>query len=357
MGEAGDPPVGEDDVHLHICQEMSRGSVAAMSPSPQAQKLDRREVIEFHEGINSMTILGEVLGHQRPNRLVRVVLADDPKVTSHHRFPGLDDADMAYIAAKGALDFPSPHIWYDQFDLARTPINPASDELLKIYFSTIFPYAPILDRVKFMHDYRAKQHSPFLMQSILANAVPHAPKELLQEAGYKDRITAQQSLFSKARLLYDIGCEKSQLCLLQGSIMLSSLSFSYAMDKDYRHWLTNAGRIATLMGLHRNYVSEALGVRTKRLFRRIWWVLYNRDTLLTISGIDNLRRFHDRFCDTAPLTEADWEGDEEIPAEFSDILPPMPRLQKLFMVELSKLSIISKSKLLLKASLTNNVNL
>lgn len=232
----------------------------------------------------------------------------------------------------------------------RTWLTSWSDELLKIYFSTIFPYAPILDRVKFMHDYKANRHSPFLMQSILANAVPHAPKELLQEAGYKDRITAQQSLFSKARLLYDIGCEKSQLCLLQGSVMLSSLSFSYAMDKDYRHWLTNAGRIATLMGLHRNYVSEALGLRTKRLFRRIWWVLYNRDTLLTISGIDNLRRFNDRFCDTAPLTEADWEEDGEIPEEFGDILPPVPRLQKVFMVELSKLSIISKSAPLLEES-------
>lgn len=217
----------------------------------------------------------------------------------------------------------------------------ASRELLRLYFACIYPYAPILDRVKFVQDYQTGQHSVFLLQCILANAVPYAPRELLREAGYDDRITAQKSLFSKARLLYDLGCETSQLHLLQGSIMLSSLSFTYAMDKDYRYWLSNAGRIATRMGLHRNYMSETLDTHSTRLFRRIWWVLYNRDTLMAVSGIDNLRRFDDRYCDTAPLTESDCEEDVEIPPACSDILQPMPRLQKVFMVEYSKLSTIS----------------
>lgn len=139
-----------------------------------------------------------------------------------------------------------------------------------------------------------------------------------------------------------MGCENSQLHLLQGSIMLSSLSFTYAMDKDYRYWLSNAGRIATRMGLHRNYMSETLDMHSRHLYRRIWWVLYNRDTLMAVSGIDNLRRFNDRYCDTAPLTVSDWEEDVEIPMHSRDILRPMPRLQKVFMVEYSKLSTISK---------------
>ena len=218
-----------------------------------------------------------------------------------------------------------------------------SRELLRLYFACIYPYAPILDRVKFVQDYDTNQHSAFLLQSILANAAPYAPLELLREAGYKDRITAQKSLFTKARLLYDLGCENSQLHLLQGSIMLSSLSFTYAMDKDYRYWLSNAGRIATRMGLHRNYMSETLDTHSKHLFRRIWWVLYNRDTLMAVSGIDNLRRFNDRYCDTAPLTEADWDEPAEIPSSCRDILQPMPHLQIVFMVEYCKLSTISKS--------------
>ena len=107
-----DSPVEKDDVHLRICQEMSRTRGTAMSPSPELQKYNRREVIEFHEGVNSMTILGEALGHQRPNRLVRVLVAEEPNFNPQHRFPGLDEADLAYIAAKGALDVPPPQIWY-----------------------------------------------------------------------------------------------------------------------------------------------------------------------------------------------------------------------------------------------------
>lgn len=89
-------------------------------------------------------------------------------------------------------------------------------------------------------------------------------------------------------------------------------------------------------------MSETLDMHSRHLYRRIWWVLYNRDTLMAVSGIDNLRRFNDRYCDTAPLTVSDWEEDVEIPMHSRDILRPMPRLQKVFMVEYSKLSTISK---------------
>lgn len=62
---------------------------------------------------------------------------------------------------------------------------------------------------------------------------------------------AQKSFFSKARLLYDFGCEKGQLNLIQGSILLSSFQFSFAPDKDFRFWFHNATRIALQMGFHK----------------------------------------------------------------------------------------------------------
>lgn len=189
--------------------------------------------------------------------------------------------------------------------------------------------------------YKVEQQSPFVLQAMFANVVPYATEELLTEAGFQDRMSAQKSFYTKATLLYDMKCERNQLSLLQGSIMLSSLSFSYSMDKDYRYWLSNATRIATQMGLHRDYICESLGEHSKRLFRRIWWVLYNRDMLLVISGIDNLRRFNDWHCDTAPLKEADLEEHSEIPSAFQDVLHPGTRLQRLFLVEYSNLSVIS----------------
>lgn len=336
----------EEDVPFRICEDMSRNRQEAISPTPQPQNPDSREVMELHEGVNPMTILGEALGRQRPNRFVRFTVQEDGS-TSNSRQPiyALDVADAAYLKAKGALEFPRGPVWYvsNSSHVCYIVLTRwVSGELLRLYFVCVYPYAPIVDRVKFMLAYETGHHSPFVLQSILANVVPYAPIDLLRQAGYEDRLTAQKSFYTKATLLYDLRCEKNQLHMLQGSIMLSSLSFSYAMDKDYRYWLGNAGRIATQIGLHRNYVCENLGKRSKRLFRRIWWVLYNRDTLLAISGIDNLRRFNERYCDTAPLTESDWEEDGEIPDEFRDVLRPVTLLQKLFMVEYSKISIISK---------------
>lgn len=194
-----------------------------------------------------------------------------------------------------------------------------------------------------MEDYCHNHQSLFLTQCILANVVPHMSNALLKACGYESRIIAQKSLFTKARLLYDLGCERSQLHRLQGSLMLSSLSFSYTLDKDYRFWLSNAARIAIQMGLNRESVSASVDSASRKLLRRIWWVLFNRDTLLAISGIDNLRRFNDRYCDTLVLTIDDMDESEQVPQQFRHILSPLTNLQKLFMVEKSKLSIISES--------------
>lgn len=197
-----------------------------------------------------------------------------------------------------------------------------------------------MDPVQFMRDYYDGKQSYFLLQSIFANVVPHTRLDLLNDMGYQDRMAAQQEFYSRATLLYDLGQEKSQLSRLQGSIMLSSLSFSYAGDKDYRYWFSNACRIATQMGLHRQYISERLDPRSKKLFRRIWWTLYNRDVLMAVSGLSNLRKFDDRFCNAAVLTEDDWT-DVEIPQELSSVLSANTRLHKIYMVENCKLSVTS----------------
>ncbi|KAF9781426.1 hypothetical protein IL306_014045 [Fusarium sp. DS 682] len=217
--------------------------------------------------------------------------------------------NMDFLEQKGALNIPPRSI---------------CNQLLKLYFTCVYPYAPILDRVQFMEDYYAGRHSVFIMQSILANVAAHAPQELLKRIGFNDRKTAQKTFYSRATLVYDLGRETGQLSRLQGSIMLSSLSFSYAVDKDYRYWFTNACRIATQLGLHRQYISERVDPRSKRLFRRIWWTLYNRDVLMAVLGLTNLRKFDERYCDADKLTEDDWD-DSEIPERFASVIPPTTR--------------------------------
>jgi hypothetical protein len=119
------------------------------------------------------------------------------------------------------------------------------------------------------------------------------------------------------------------------------LYFSTATKEDYRYWLCNAFRLATQMGLHKNDLSKNIDEPTRKLFRRIWWVLYIRDSVVTLSGHDNVRKIHDSDFDTTELTEDDWPV-EIIPAQLEHIIPPSVPLQKIFVVQNCKLSRICK---------------
>lgn len=138
---------------------------------------------------------------------------------------------------------PSIHFW--------AFVDVLSDKFLRLFLEHVYPYTPILDRVQLLRDHNRNNCSSFLFYSILTNAVPYASPELLLEAGYIDRMAAQKEFFNRARLLYNFGCEKNQLSLLQGSLLLSSHQYSSASEKDFRFWFHNAFRIATQMGLHR----------------------------------------------------------------------------------------------------------
>lgn len=343
----GAEPVGEDESQLQICREMSQWQSMNSHPAPISPTSPRKghEVIEFHGGINSVTILSEVLGRAPLKRLVRIVLRD-PQSGPRHRLElsGLDEADIEYLERKGAFTIPPADIWYTQApspSLKWTNDLGDSDQFLRLYFQCVYIYAPVIDRLQFVLEYRNQTASTFLLQSILASVAPYAPTNLIHDAGFEDYTSAQKTFIDRARLLYDIGAEKNQLRQLQGATILSHLYVSLYTEKDYRYWLSNATRIATKMGLHKDEMGQNVDPPLRRLLRRLWWVLCNRDALLVFNGLDNLRRIHETDFDTSALTLDDWD-EEEIPTELKDILPPITRLQKSFLVASCKLSLTSK---------------
>ena len=171
---------------------------------------------------------------------------------------------------------------------------------------------------------------------------PYLTYDLRSVLGFADRSSAQKSFFFKAQLLYDLEAEKSQLYLLQGSLMLTSSHFAFEVDKDCRYWLMNAVRLATQMGLHRKQISAQLDGPTRSLFTRLFWVLYNKDVLMAIAGRNNVRRLNDYHCDVPELTEDDWENEDD-PGLFAQSSSPTTHLQKLYLVQNIKLSKLCKS--------------
>jgi hypothetical protein len=186
-----------------------------------------------------------------------------------------------------------------------------------------------------------------MFQCILTSVAPYMSSQLLGESGYPNRYIAQRSFFTKAQLIYDLGGEKSQLVLLQGSLILTSSYFSFGLDKDCRYWLKNAIRLATQIGLHRKQVARQLDPGTQKLFTRIFWVMFNKDVLMAISGRNNVRGLNDRDCDVTELKVEDCMEEDAIRPQGSDAnnakyLLTMPHVQVMYLIHNTKLSQICK---------------
>lgn len=63
---------------------------------------------------------------------------------------------------------------------------------------------------------------------------------------------------------------------------------------------------------------------------------------MVVSGLSNLRNFDARFCDSALLTEDDWD-DDSVPPEFASVISGNTKIQRVYMIENCKLSVTSTS--------------
>ncbi|SLM35324.1 hypothetical protein LPUS_04542 [Lasallia pustulata] len=88
--------VREEDTHLQMCRDMTHWCSAPSLPTFVGHLDQGRELIEYHDGTNSITILGEVFGQGQKHlrRLVRILLKNpDLPHAKHGELSGLDDAD------------------------------------------------------------------------------------------------------------------------------------------------------------------------------------------------------------------------------------------------------------------------
>ncbi|KAH8595050.1 fungal-specific transcription factor domain-containing protein [Bisporella sp. PMI_857] len=312
----------EDNAHLHTLHGMS--NLNAASPTVLASPNQGQHIVEYYGQLNSISVLRDVIGGRSGRKRLVHLTVPGPNTTSaqERELSVLSAVDRAYL---------------NDHNIYRLPSKLARDHLLRLFFKHVFPYTPILDRLRFLEDYNQDTCSTFLLYAMFANVIPYASKEYVLELGFSDISKAQKEFFSRARLLFDSGCERGQLSLLQGSVLLSSFQNSFVPDKDFRFWFYNAVRIATQMGFHRDNVRDDLDPVTHKLCRRIWWILFSRDVLFNLSGFENMRRINDEETD-ALLPSID-DFPEEIPAESGDeILSPMTALHRHFFVENCRLA-------------------
>ncbi|KAI1737568.1 fungal-specific transcription factor domain-containing protein [Xylaria scruposa] len=235
----------------------------------------------------------------------------------HH----LDDTDYSYLVQKGVFELPPPrHL----------------DALVKTYFDHVFPFVSVINRADFIRGYQSGNCSLFLLHAILTPASLHAPADVLSACGFTTRSAAQESFFSKARLLHDLAAEDDPLVILQGSIILCMVILDHPTDRDFSYWLHNAVRLATKLDLRNTCVREDKSCKVLKLYRRIWWALYSLDVFHVFVNTKRSRLLEDTPA-IKLRTEDDWEV-EDVSGASSDLLSALTPQQKALPVIYCELS-------------------
>ncbi|KAI0143425.1 hypothetical protein GGR57DRAFT_484154 [Xylariaceae sp. FL1272] len=227
------------------------------------------------------------------------------------KLPHLDDTDYGYLVQKGVFDLPSSHLL---------------DALVQAYFHHVFPFVPVINRADFICGYKSGNCSLLLLRAMLTVASLHVPETVLSACGFTSRSAAQESFFSKARLLHDFAAEDDPLVIMQASIILCMIILDHPTDRDFSYWLHNAVRLATKIDLRNTCIREDKPPRVLKLYRGIWWALHFLD--LFHSCVNSRRsRLLENIPGIRPWTEEDCEVEDILGDDF-ELLPTLTPLQK-----------------------------
>ncbi|KAL6694219.1 hypothetical protein J3F84DRAFT_378899 [Trichoderma pleuroticola] len=310
------------------CKEIAEG---AGLPAPEMlldPSTNGRDVVQYHSEMHYATMMGEVVTEERIRRVTRVIVREKGSPVDDRIIPdALDPTDREYLAQKCAFSLPPKHY---------------CEEFLQSYFRLAYPTCPVFDPFEFIQSYDSGTCSFFLLQAVLANASLYVPQKILEACGFASRSKALETFCTRAALLYDFNCEKSQLRLLQGSAVLAMTGFAGTRDKDFGYWYHNAIRLAIKMGIHhQGFNTDEIDSATYKLYQRIWWTLYSRDVMLLFSGVENKSLLGSSAESLTALPPAEIWVPETLSPSCASILPPLTLLESLYFVENCKLAIIT----------------
>lgn len=250
----------------------------------------------------------------------------------------VDSVELEILKLRGAFFLPS-------HDLAIDIINS--------YFERVHPLMPVINRTEFMRKFHDPNDSPLLMllQAVLLCGCRVSQNPLLLDANGSNNL-ACLTFFRRAKALYETNYESDPICLIQ-TIILIGLYWEGPEDvtKNSFYWTRVALGLAHGFGLQRDVSSStSLTDSEKKIWRRIWWCLFEKDRNVAIAfGRPSVIDLND--CDVPMLTIDDFNEDE--PGEPSPY--PVNITQALYFIHLVKLAeitgIIVKHQYSVKAEL------
>ncbi|KAJ9130832.1 Acetamidase regulatory protein [Pleurostoma richardsiae] len=163
----------------------------------------------------------------------------------------------------------------------QLPPRAVVDKLLDAYFNHINPGFPVIDTDVFMRQYRARD--PLNPPSLL---LLHAILVAGAHAFYTDterRESLKSIFFRRAKILFDARFERNRDTIVQAALLLTwHADGPEDVAANAWFWVGVAARNATGLGMHRDADASTLVSHNKRMWRRVWWLLFQCDVLVSL---------------------------------------------------------------------------
>ena len=230
---------------------------------------------------------------------------------SRARLSELDSVEIDILHQRGAFLLPPRSL---------------CDELIDAYFKWVHPIVPVINRAKFMREYKDTKNPPslLLLQSILlaGSRVCNNP-QLMDSNG--STTPAALTFYKRAKALYEANYEDDRVTIVQ-SLLLMGWYWEGPEDvtKNVFYWTRVATIVAQGAGMHRSVEGSQLKKSDKRLWKRIWWTLFCRDRSVAVA-LGRPCHINLDDSDVEMLTEDDFIEDD--PAHPSEFLPDPVHVQ------------------------------
>ncbi|KAI1497669.1 Ctf1 transcription factor [Biscogniauxia marginata] len=215
---------------------------------------------------------------------------------SRARLTELDNIEIDILHQRGAFLLPPRSL---------------CDELIDAYFRWVHPIVPVINRTRFMRQYRDPKNPPslLLLQAVLLAGSRVCNNPQLMDAN-GSTTPAALTFYKRAKALYDANYEDDRVTIVQ-SLLLMGWYWEGPEDvtKNVFYWTRVATIVAQGSGMHRSVESSQLSKADKRLWKRIWWTLFTRDRSVAVA-LGRPCNINLDDSDVEMLTEDDFIEDE-----------------------------------------------
>lgn len=222
---------------------------------------------------------------------------------SRARLTELDNIEIDILHQRGAFLLPPRSL---------------CDELVEAYFQWIAPIVPVINRNRFMRQYRDPKNPPslLLLQAVLLAGSRVCSNPQLMDAN-GSTTPAALTFYKRAKALYDANYEDDRVTIVQ-SLVLMGWYWEGPEDvtKNVFYWSRVATIVAQGSGMHRSVEGSQLSKADKRLWKRIWWTLFTRDRSVAVA-LGRPVHINTDDSDVEMVCEDDFlEDDVDAPSEY-----------------------------------------